>query len=189
MEWLTSLWLPILASAAAVFVCSSVIWMALPIHKKDYRKLGGAEESIQGAIRSAGLEPGQYMFPACDPQALKDPAAQARWKAGPWGVLIVVGKPWSMGPTLGLWLLNVLILSAIVGYLAWSALGPGAPFARVFQVAGTAGLLAFGGNVMCDSIWKGRPWSLLPGALFDAVVYALVIGAIFGGLWPRAAGI
>ena len=34
-----ALWLPILLSAVIVFVASSIIHMALPIHKSDYRKL------------------------------------------------------------------------------------------------------------------------------------------------------
>ena len=33
------LWLAILASTAAVFVASALLWMALPFHKGDYKPL------------------------------------------------------------------------------------------------------------------------------------------------------
>ena len=37
MVHIHALWLPILLSAVIVFVASSLIHMALPIHKSDYR--------------------------------------------------------------------------------------------------------------------------------------------------------
>ena len=41
---LTELWLPILVSAVFVFLVSSVIHMAIPIHKNDWSKMPGEEE-------------------------------------------------------------------------------------------------------------------------------------------------
>ena len=38
---LAALWLPILLSAVIVFVVSSILHMALPFHKNDYRQLPG----------------------------------------------------------------------------------------------------------------------------------------------------
>jgi hypothetical protein len=182
------LWLPILAGAAAVFVTSSVVWMALPIHKNDYKKLGEHEPAALAAIRGWALAPGMYMFPYCDSKTIKtDPAAQQKVKDGPWGTLTVMPKCWNMGQMLGLWFLNILILTALIGYIASTSLPHGATFAGVFRVVATAGILAYGGSVLTDSIWKGRPWSGLPGALFDAVVYAAVTGAVFAALWPKGA--
>jgi hypothetical protein len=187
MDWLTSLWLPILVSAAFVFVASSVIWMALPIHKKDYKKLGDKEPVLLGSLRAANLSPGLYMFPGCDPKTMKnDPAAIERFKAGPWGVLTMMPKPWNMGQMLGLWLLNCLIISALVAYVTGNALPAGTEYLKVFRIAGATAFLAYCGSAMCDSIWKGRPWSQLPGALFDGIVYALVTAGVFGWLWPEA---
>lgn len=51
---LTSLWLPILLSAAAVFVASSIIHMALPYHKSDYGRMA-AEDEIMEAFRKASM--------------------------------------------------------------------------------------------------------------------------------------
>ncbi len=39
MHILAPLWLPILVSAAVVFVAAGLAWMALPHHKKDIKTL------------------------------------------------------------------------------------------------------------------------------------------------------
>ncbi len=39
MDFLTELWLAILLSAVFVFIVSSVIHMALPVHKNDVRPI------------------------------------------------------------------------------------------------------------------------------------------------------
>ena len=186
MVSLASLWLPILLSAVGVFIASSVIWMALPIHKKDYKKLGDKEAAVMAAVRSWGLGAGMYMFPFCDPKGPKDdPAMKKKIADGPWGTIMLMPRVWNMGRMMGLWVLNLLILTTFVAYIAGHGLAPGAAYLRVFQLVGATALLAYGGSSLTDSIWKGRPWSLLPGALFDAVVYALVTGAVFGALWPK----
>ena len=70
---ITSLWLPILLSAVIVFVVSSIIHMALPIHKNDYRKLPD-EDKVLDALRSAGVTPGPvYIMPFCDHKNMKSP--------------------------------------------------------------------------------------------------------------------
>lgn len=189
MAWLTSLWLPIVLSAVLVFVASSIIWMALPIHKKDYKKLGDKEAAVMDLVRSGPIGAGLYMFPMCDQKTMKtDPAMAAKVKAGPWGTILVMPRCWNMGQMLGLWMVNLLIVSGLIGYLAWYAMPGAHTFASVFRVVATAAFLAYGGNALTDSIWKGRPWSMLCGALFDAVVYAAVTGAAFAWLWPKAAG-
>ena len=59
---LVSLWLPILLSAVMVFVASSIIHMALPYHRTDYRKLP-AEDEVMDALRKVGIPPADYMMP------------------------------------------------------------------------------------------------------------------------------
>jgi len=63
MITLIDLWLPILLSAAIVFVASSIIWTATPLHPRDYTHLGESELAILDAIRSSGLAPGVYFLP------------------------------------------------------------------------------------------------------------------------------
>ncbi len=80
---ITALWLPILLSAVIVFVASSIIHMALPIHKSDYRKLP-EEDRVLDAIRSAGVTPGRaYHFPYTTHKEMKSPEAVERFKRGP----------------------------------------------------------------------------------------------------------
>ncbi len=66
---LTELWMPILASAALVFVASSIVHMVIPIHKNDFKKLPG-EDKLLEAMRSAGVGQGAFMFPC--PGSMKD---------------------------------------------------------------------------------------------------------------------
>ena len=52
-----SLWLPILLSAVAVFVLSSILHMVLPLHRKDYRQVPN-EADAMATLRKGGLTPG-----------------------------------------------------------------------------------------------------------------------------------
>lgn len=187
MVQLASLWLPILVSAAAVFFASSLVWMALPIHRNDYKKLGEKEDSITAAIRSWGLSPGLHRFPSCDPESIKgDPQAQERMKTGPWGVITIMSSAPNMGKLLGLWMVNLVILTTLIAYVASRGLPAGTDYLRVFQVVGVTALLAHAGNALTDCIWRGRPWSHLPGAVIDGVIYAGITAGMFGWLWPKA---
>lgn len=186
MVSLAALGLPLLISVVAIFFASSIIWMALPIHKSDYKKLNDKESAALDALRSWNLGPGVFMFPACDPQALKDPAAAEQYKRGPWGTITLLPGPVSMGKCLGLWVFNLAVISFLIAYISSHALPAGAPFGSVFRMVASIAFLAYGGSTMTDSIWKGRPWSLFPGSLFDAVVYAAITGAAFAWMWPKA---
>jgi hypothetical protein len=46
---ITSLWLPILLSAVAVFVASSIVHMVMPWHKGDYQKVPD-EDALRAAV-------------------------------------------------------------------------------------------------------------------------------------------
>ena len=75
---LSSLWLPILVSAALVFIASSVSHTLLPFHKSDYGKLPG-EGEVMDFFRRLGVGPGDYLFPRPGSRKeLSDPAATAR---------------------------------------------------------------------------------------------------------------
>lgn len=60
-----SLWLPIVVAGVALFFASWLAWMVLPHHKKEWIGLAN-EDAVLGAIRSAGVAPGQYVFPYAD---------------------------------------------------------------------------------------------------------------------------
>ena len=62
MELLIPLWLPILLSAAAIWIVSAIAWMALPHHKRDFIDLPD-EDGFMDYIRKSGIKPGNYVFP------------------------------------------------------------------------------------------------------------------------------
>src|SRR6058998_2090675 len=85
---LAALWLPILLSAVIVFVVSSILHMALPFHKSDYRKLPD-ENKVADALRSTGVTPGRvYVIPYCTMKEMKSPEVQEKFKRGPVELLL-----------------------------------------------------------------------------------------------------
>ena len=52
MVSLTALWLPILLSAVAVFIASSVIHMALKYHNSEYQPIAQRSETVLDAMRA-----------------------------------------------------------------------------------------------------------------------------------------
>ena len=71
MVSIASLWLPILLSAVAVFIASSVIHMFLGYHAADYKKVP-AEDEVMAALRKLDIPPGDYMVPCPgSPQAMQ----------------------------------------------------------------------------------------------------------------------
>ncbi len=185
MPSLASLWLPILLSAVAVFVMSSLVHMVLQVHKNDYKKLPD-EPGLIEALRRAGVGAGQYVFPHCaSMEEMKSEAMQARWRSGPCGTLIV--RPAGgigMGKALGQWFLFCIVVTVMVAYLTSLAKGPGAP--GVFRVATTVAFLGYAFSSVTDSIWKTIAWSTTWRFVFDGVLYALATGAVFAALWPAA---
>lgn len=186
MTSLALLWLPILLSAVFVFVVSSVIHMALPIHKSDYRGAPN-EESLRKALRDANIPPGQYMFPHAD--SFKEAMSEEMMKKfdeGPVGILIM--RPngmMKMGGALTQWFVFCLVVGTFVAYLTGLAVAPGGD--GVFRISATVALLGHGFTTVNDSIWKSISWSVTAKFLFDGLVYALVTAATFAWLWPTPA--
>src|SRR6476661_3854175 len=115
-----SLWLPIILSAVAVFVASSVIHMVLFFyHRDDYRKLPD-EAGIMDALRKFNIPPGDYIFPKCDsPKEMKEPAFKEKWDKGPVGMMTVMpGGPPALGKSLALWFLYCVVVGIFAAYIA-----------------------------------------------------------------------
>ena len=55
-----SLWLPILLSAVAVFVVSSIIHMVLGYHANNFKKIPD-EETFRAAVGPLNVPPGEYI--------------------------------------------------------------------------------------------------------------------------------
>lgn len=182
------LWLPILVSAIAVFVASSVIHMVLPIHKSDYRGVPN-EEAFLEALRAAKVPEGEFMFPICS--SMKDmgsPEFLAKLKRGPVGsILIRPNGACSMGKSLGQWFAYCVVLGLFIAYIASIGTPRGASFAQVFRITGAIAILGHAFSNVTNSIWKGVSWTITAKFVFDGVVYALVTAACFAWLWPAAA--
>ena len=183
---LASLWLPILLSAVLVFVVSSVIHMATPLHKADYRKLPN-EEAVLDALRPFDLPAGDYVFPCVtDHKEMKDPAFLAKWKTGPAGMVTVMekGVP-TLGKSLALWFVYCVVVSVIAAYVTSRAVGPGAPARAVFRFAGVTTYVGYSLALWQNSIWFKKDWRTVLRSNVDGLAFALVTAGTFGWLWPR----
>lgn len=184
METLAHLWLPILASAAAVWVASAVIWMALPHHSKDWKGLPD-EPAFNAALKSLNLQPGVYGFPHPKDRAeCNSPEFRKRWQEGPSGMLNVWPGCTSMATNMISTFLVYLVVSTLIAYLGSVAIPSGASFAKVFQVLGTAGVLAYCFAFIPNGIWFKAGARSIAMNFLDGIAYGLVTGAVFAWLWP-----
>ncbi len=186
MVSLSALWLPILVSAVILWFAGFLAWMVLPHHRNDWKKLPNEDGMIAHLKSQGSIAPGQYSFPNCsDPKMMKDPEWQRKMKEGPAGMLVLF-KPGgsNMGASMVMYFLQCLVLSLFVGYLASRTLPGGSEYLRVFQVVGTAGVLAWAGALPTYAIWFGRSWSSVCKEILDGIVYGLLMAGVFGWLWP-----
>ena len=184
MADLFALWLPILLSAVAVFIASSIAWMALPHHKPDIQFVED-EPPLLEAVKD--LKPGQYMFPGCaSANDLKDPAIKARWEAGPWGMVLLRGAQPNFARNLLSVFILYIVVGVFVGYLGTIALNDGADFMSVFRFTGTAAVMAYCLGGIPNAVFFGRSCRAVCMDIIDGVVYGLITGAIFAWLWPAA---
>lgn len=181
------LWLPILASGVFVFIVSSVIHMAIPIHKGDYAKLPG-EADVLKSMRDQSVRPGQYMFPCADSmKEMATPEMIEKLNQGPVGFLTVVDNgPMNMGKALVQWFVYSLVVGFCIAYVAGMGLAAGADSMVVFRLTAAVGILAYGIAGFVESIWKGVPWGVSAKFLFDGFLYGMATGGAFAWLWPAA---
>jgi hypothetical protein len=185
METFAKLWLAIPVSAAAVWFWSFLSWAVLPIHSKDWAKLPD-EDGVLRRLREANIPPGHYGFPKMTHAEAKKPEMKAKWEAGPTGVLTVwrqkVSMPANMALTFGVF----LAVSFLTGYVASETLPPGASFARVMQIVGTIGVVAYTFSFLPNMIWFQASRTTKLSCMFDGVVMGLIMGAVFAAMWPAA---
>jgi hypothetical protein len=181
---LSSLWLPIILSGAALFFASWAAWMLLPHHKGEWKGLPD-EEGVVAALRKFNIPPGQYHFPhASSQEEMKTDDFKRRKESGPSGFLTV----WQTWPSMGVNMLCTVlfftIANFVIGYLAGSVIPPGKDFMTVFRFVGTAGILTYGTANILNGIWFGRK---MAADICDGIAYGLITGLIFAALWPGAA--
>jgi hypothetical protein len=179
------LWLPIVLSAVVVWIVATMAWVVLPHHKKDYIGLDD-ENGFMEYVKRSGIEPGNYLFPDFrDPQVMKSERIDKVMKEGPVGHLSVWPTPLSMGSKMVTTFFVYLAVSILIAYLTRVAIPGAASFGRVFQVAATAGILAYSFSSIPNAIWFGSYKRTIVATLVDGVLFGAIIGAIFAWRWPH----
>jgi|SRR5689334_20465537 len=186
MTALSSLWLPILLSAVAVFVASSVLHMLTPWHKTDFQKLPNEERTREG-LRALAIPPGDYMTPCpSSPEEMKSPEFAEKMKQGPRMVMTVMPTgPVSMGRPLGMWFAYCAVISLFAAYVAATALPRGAPYMQVFHLVSVAAFMGYSLALWPMSIWYQRSWATTIKSTIDGLIYGLLTAGVFGWLWAR----
>lgn len=185
MVTIPELWLPILLSAVAVFLASSVINMFLTYHRSDYARVPD-EDQLMADLRRAGVGPGEYAFPhATTPAEMNSEAWIARATQGPVGMMTIrpAGPP-AMGRNLAQWFAYALFVSLLAAYLASRTIAPGSDYLSVFRLTSTIAFSAYVLALWQHAIWFGRSWSTTLKFTFDGLVYAMLTGGFFGWMWP-----
>ena len=181
-----SLWLPILLSAAIVFVASSIIHMVLNYHRNDMQKLPN-EDEVLAALRPFNIPPGDYMLPRPDSmKAMQEPAFKEKMQQGP--VLMMTVFPpgqMGMGKQLMQWFFYCVLISVFAAYVAGRAVPAGAGYLTVHRFAGVTAFAAYALGQWQDSIWYRRSWATTMKYTFDSLIFAGLTGGTFGWLWPK----
>jgi hypothetical protein len=183
----TSLLLPMVVAAVAVFVLSMIVHLAMPWHKSDFARVPDHEAAI-AAIQSLSLPAGDYAVPHSQlPGGGKNPDFTADFERGPtFHLTMMPAGGMHMAKYLGSWFGFMLLIAAIAAWVTGSIVPPGGNSHAVFHysVIITACAYGFGGWTL--SIWYFRKWSTAFKGTFDAILYGLATGAVFIWLWPKA---
>ena len=185
MTSVITLWLPILLSAVAVFIVSSIFHMMMPWHKNDYRKVPN-EDAVRAAVGPLAIPPGDYMVPRPDSRAdMKSPEFAEKIRTGPNLIMTMLPSgPWSMTSNLVQWFLYLLLVGMFAAWVAGTALPRGADDYLIFHFVSITSFIGYTLALWQMSIWYKRSWSTTVKATFDGLIYALVTASVFCLLWP-----
>ena len=185
MVSITSLWLPILLSAVFVFIASSVIYMVLGYHNKDFKKVPD-ENKLMDALRGFGLPPGEYAVPyAGSSKEMNSPEYKEKMNKGP----VLIMNVWKtgeqgMGKQFAQWFIFAIIVGIFAAYVAGRALGPGAEYLAVFRFTGVTAFMGYSLALWQDYVWFYRSPGRTLKNTFDGLIYALLTAGTFAWLWP-----
>jgi len=185
MTSVIALWLPILLSAVAVFILSSIIHMMSPWHKNDYRRVP-SEDALRSALGPLAIPPGDYMVPRPETRDdMKSPEFAEKMRTGPNLIMTVLPTgAWSMTTNLIQWFLYLVLVGMFAAWVAGLVLPPGTDVYLVFHLVAITAFIGYTLALWQMSIWYHRSWGTTIKATFDGLIYALVTAAIFCWLWP-----
>jgi hypothetical protein len=185
MVSLSSLWIPIVASAVFVLIALMIIHGLLGWHKADMAALPG-EATVMETLRSVGAKPGDYRFPhGTTVEEMTSPEFVAKMNQGPVGIMSIwPNGEINMGKLMGQWFIYSLFIAIFAAYLTSRTRAPGAPYLEVFRVSGAVTFACYAVAHWQNWIWWGRSTRFTLTYSVDGLAYALVTGATFGWLWP-----
>ena len=171
---LMSLWLPILGSAVAVFIVSSVLHMALRYHHNDFRTLPD-DDGVRAALRPFAIPPGDYVVPGMQAgETWNSPARLEKLKEGPSALLTVYPNTVpAMGQPLALWFVYSLVVAVFAAYVVGGLVGPGAEYLLVHRYTGTVAFAGYGLALLQNSIWYRKSWAATAKSVFDDILSIL----------------
>lgn len=182
-----SLWLPIVVTAVAVFIISSLVHMVFKYHASDYGTVPN-EDAIRAAVNTNPPAPGRYVIPHCkDMKDMTTPEMMNKYQQGPVMHFTILpnGTP-NMGKYLGMWFLWTLVIATVVAWLTAKVYGLAVPALGAAKLAAVLTFIAHGFGTVTESIWMGRPWGSSAKYLLDAALYAAGTFGVFLWLWPSA---
>jgi hypothetical protein len=187
MDFLLTLWLPILLSAAAVWIVSTIFGMPFLHHKNDFIGLPPQEEdAFLESVRKIGIKPGNYLFPDFRTrEAMELEKVKKALEQGPVGHLSLWRPPLTMGGKLASTFVVYLVVTILIAYLASVTLPRPAEFGRVFQVVGTAGILAYCFSFIPSAVWFGAYKRSIVASIIDGIALGVITGLIFAWRWPH----
>ena len=187
MTYLVSLWMPILLSAVAVFIVSSIIHMFLKYHNNDFIKLPSEDEAME-SLGKFDIPPGDYVVPyAGSTEVMNSDEFKAKCAKGPVAFMTVLPSgEMKMGAGLAMWFGFSVLVSLFAAYIAGRTMSPETHYLMVFRVVGATAFMGYSMALLTNSIWYKRNWCATLKSMFDGLVYALVTAGVFGWLWPRA---
>lgn len=184
MTTVLSLWLPILVSAVAVYIASTLIHMVIGYHKNDVGAIPD-ERKVADALRPFAIPPGDYVMPHGHAKEMNTPEFIQKTKEGPVAILTVLpSEPMRMGKSLVLWFVYAVVVGTVTAYVAGSTLSVGAAYGEVFRVVAAVAFAGYSLAVLQASIWWARSWGFTLRTMLDGLIYGLLTGGVFGWLWP-----
>jgi hypothetical protein len=186
MVAITSLLLPIVLAAVAVFLISSAMHTVLRYHWNDFRAVPNQAAALE-ALRALKLAPGDYALPKADSVAqMRTPEYKALYERGPMILMNVApGGAIAIGRNLVQWFLYLLVVGFCCAYIAGRELPPAAPYLSIFRLVGFTAFMAYSLALPQGSIWYRRNWRVTLVEMIEGLVYAGLTAGMFGWLWPK----
>jgi len=177
----TQLILPAVCAGGAVFIVSAIIWMLVGWHNKDIQPLPD-EDGFVKSLGEHGLKPGLYMWPNCaDRSEHGGEAFKAKWKAGPWGTInILGGQPNFLRNLIGTLMINLVVAYAVAvsiglvlgGVELASGVLVTCSMCQIFVLALLLGAAVYCLGGLGNDLFLGKQGRFIGTSILDGLIFA-----------------